>query len=55
LAATRAANPFPKFRPFLGTDLALGPSLSPTIAGNRTYTRAHFLYYAGVVKPGIYR
>ena len=45
----------PQFRPFLGTDLALGPTPNPNITGNRTYTRAHFLYYAGVVKPGIYR
>jgi hypothetical protein len=46
---------YPAFRPFLGTDLALGPNLDASITGNRTYTRAHFLYYAGVVKPGIYR
>jgi len=45
----------PRFRPFLGTDLALGSTPNPNITGNRTYTRAHFLYYAGVVKPGIYR
>jgi hypothetical protein len=45
----------PDFRPFLGTDLQLGSTLDPNIAGNRTYTRAHFLYYAGVVTPGIYR
>jgi Animal haem peroxidase len=45
----------PSFRPFLGTDLQLGPNLNPNITGNRTYTRAHFLYYAGVVTPGIYR
>jgi hypothetical protein len=45
----------PGFRPFLGTDLVLGPTPNPNIAGNRTYTRAHFLYYAGVVSPGIYR
>ncbi|MGZ4197267.1 MAG: peroxidase family protein [Solirubrobacteraceae bacterium] len=46
---------FPRFHPFLGTDLRLGPNLNPNIAGNRTYTRAHFLYYAGVVRPGTYR
>ncbi|MGH2885903.1 MAG: peroxidase family protein [Solirubrobacteraceae bacterium] len=46
---------FPGFRPFLGTDLQLGPNLNPNIAGNRTYTRAHFLYYARVVQPGVYR
>ena len=45
----------PRFRPFLGTDLSLGPSPNPNIAGNRTYTRANFLYYAGVVTPGTYR
>jgi hypothetical protein len=45
----------PGFQPFLGADLPLGSNLNPSIAGNRTYTRAHFLYYAGVVKPGIYR
>ena len=45
----------PRFQPFLGTDLALGPTPNPNITGNRTYTRAHFLYYAGVVNPGTYR
>ena len=48
-------NLYPRFQPFLGTDLALGPALDPDITGNRTYTRAHFLYYAGVVTPGTYR
>jgi len=33
----------------------LGSNLDPNVAGNRTYTRAHFLYYAGVVTPRIYR
>ena len=46
---------YPGFRPFLGSDLPLGPNLNPNITGNRTYTRAHFLYYAGVVTPGTYR
>ena len=46
---------FPLFQPFLGVDLQLGSSLDPNITGNRTYTRAHFLYYAGVVQPGVYR
>ena len=46
---------YPAFQPFLGTDLALGPNLDASITGNRTYTRAHFLYYAGVANPGIYR
>ena len=45
----------PRFRPFLGTDLALGATPDPSITGNRSYTRAHFLYYAGVVTPGTYR
>ena len=45
----------PGFQPFLGTDLALGPNPNPNIAGNRSYTRAHFLYHAGVVTPGTYR
>jgi hypothetical protein len=48
-------NVYPGFRPFLGTDLQLGSNLDPNITGNRTYTRAHFLYYAGVVTPGTYR
>jgi hypothetical protein len=46
---------FPRFQPFLGTDLQLGPTPDTSITGNRTYTRAHFLYYAGVVNPGTYR
>ena len=45
----------PRFQPFLGTGLQLGSNLDPNITGNRAYTRAHFLYYAGVVTPGIYR
>ena len=46
---------FPGFQPFLGTDLKLGATPDPNITGNRTYTRANFLFYAGVVKPGTYR
>jgi Animal haem peroxidase/TAT (twin-arginine translocation) pathway signal sequence len=46
---------YPRFTPFLGTDLTLGPTPNPKITGNRTYTRAHFLYYAGVIQPGTYR
>ena len=46
---------YPRFTPFLGTDCPLGPTLDPNITGNRSYTRAHFLYYAGVVEPGTYR
>ena len=45
----------PRFKPFLGADLKLGTALNPSITGNRTYTRAHFLHYAGVVTPGTYR
>ena len=46
---------YPRFRPFLGTDLALSPTPNTSITGNRSYTRAHFLHYAGVVEPGTYR
>jgi hypothetical protein len=46
---------FPTFTPFLGTDLRLGSMPDTRITGNRTYTRAHFLNYAGVVRPGRYR
>ena len=46
---------YPRFQPFLGTDLQLGSNLNPNITGNRSYTRAHFLYYAGVVQPGTCR
>jgi hypothetical protein len=52
---TSYLSAYPRFTPFLGTDLRLGANLNPNIGGNRTYTRAHFLYYAGVVAPGIYR
>jgi hypothetical protein len=46
---------YPRFQPFLGSDLTLGANPNPNITGNRSYTRAHFLYYAGVVAPGTYR
>ena len=52
---TSYLSAYPPFQPFLGTDLTIGPTPDPAITGNRTYTRAHFLYYAGVVQPGIYR
>jgi hypothetical protein len=45
----------PGWTPFLGADLQLGSNLNPNITGNRSYTRAHFLYYAQVVTPGTYR
>jgi hypothetical protein len=45
----------PSFQPFLGTDLVVGSTPNPNITGNRSYTRAHFLYYAGVLTPGTYR
>jgi hypothetical protein len=52
---TSYLNLHPRFQPFLGTDLKLGPNPNPNITGNHTYTRAHFLHYAGVVDPGVYR
>ncbi len=52
---TSYLNLNPRFQPFLGTDLKLAPTPNPNITGNRAYTRAHFLYYAGVLTPGIYR
>ena len=52
---TSYLSAYPHFEPFLGTGLQLGPSLDLNITGNRTYTRAHFLHYAGVVTPGTYR
>jgi hypothetical protein len=48
-------NLYPRFKPFLGTDLALGPTSDQSITCDRRYTRAHFLHYAGVVAPGVYR
>jgi hypothetical protein len=45
----------PRFQPFLGANLKLGPMANANITGNRAYTRAHFLHYAGVVTPGTYR
>ncbi len=46
---------FRQFQPFLGTDFVLGPNPDTSIAGNRSYTRAHFLHYAGVLDAGVYR
>ena len=43
----------PHFRPFLGTDFILGSNPDASIAGNRAYTRAHFLHYAGVLDVGV--
>ena len=53
--ATSYLSVYPRFAPFLGTDLTLGSGLNANITGNRAYTRAHFLHYAGVVTPGVYR
>ena len=52
---TSYLSAYPRFSPFLGTDLVLGATPDTSITGNRSYTRAHFLYYAGVVQPGTYR
>ena len=52
---TSYLSAFPSFEPFLGTDLQLGPNQLQSLAGDRSYTRAHFLYYAGVVRPGVHR
>jgi hypothetical protein len=52
---TSYLSAYPRFQPFLGTDLQLGSTPDSSITGNRSYTRAHFLYYAGVVVPGTYR
>jgi len=46
---------YPRFTPFLGADCPMGPAPDTSITGNRSYTRAHFLSYAGVVQPGTYR
>jgi hypothetical protein len=53
--ATSYLSAKPGWTPFLGADLQLGSNLNPNITGNRSYTRAHFLYYAQVVTPGTYR
>jgi Animal haem peroxidase len=53
--ATSYLSAQPGWTPFLGADLQLGPALNSSITGNRSYTRAHFLYYAQVVTPGTYR
>ena len=45
----------PGFHPFLGTDLKMGANPNPNVTGTRSYTRSHFLHYAGVVEPGVYR
>jgi hypothetical protein len=53
--ATSYLSNKPGWTPFLGADLQLGPNPNPNITGNRSYTRAHFLYHAQVVTPGTYR
>jgi hypothetical protein len=52
---TSYLNVHPRFKPFLGADLRLGPMVNPNITGNRAYTRAHFLHYADAVTSGRYR
>ena len=52
---TSYLSAYPRFRPFLGSDLTPGSNPNPNTTGTRSYTRAHFLYYAGVVKPATYR
>jgi hypothetical protein len=46
---------FPGFQPFLGTDFVLGSSPDTNVTGAKSYTRAHFLHYAGVLDAGVYR
>jgi hypothetical protein len=46
---------YPRFTPFLGTDLTIGGNADPNLTGNRTYARVHFLHYAGVLDSGTYR
>jgi hypothetical protein len=53
--ATSYLSAKPRWTPFLGADLQLGSNPNPNITGNRSYTRAHFLYYAQVATPGTYR
>jgi hypothetical protein len=53
--ATSYLSNKPGWTPVLGASLQLGSNLNPGITGNRSYTRAHFLYYAQVVTPGTYR
>ena len=38
-----------------GLPAKLGRDQLGALAGDRSYTRAHFLYHAGVVQPGVYR
>jgi len=52
---TSYLSAMPHFRPFLGTDFAMGPAPMTTVTGDRSYTRAHFLHYAGVLDAGVYR
>lgn len=48
-------NVMPHFRPFLGRDFVMGPNPSRSVMGDRSYTHAQFLHYAGVLEQGIYR
>lgn len=51
----RQPTPTRGSRPFLGADCPMGPNPDTSITGNHGYTRAHFLYYSGVVASGRYR
>jgi hypothetical protein len=46
---------YPNFQPTLGSDFQMGPHPSPGLAGDRSYTLANFLHYAGVLDQGVYR
>lgn len=46
---------YSRFKPFLGSDLKMGPTPNKQLTGATSYTRANFLYYARVVEPGVYR
>ena len=46
---------FPRFRPFLGSDMKMGPTPNTQVTGATGYTRANFLFYARVAEPGVYR
>lgn len=55
LSAADLADIGSVYEPFANTDLTLGPTPDTSITGNRTYTRANFLYDSGAIQPGTYR